>query len=1468
MMICRKLKKYMAFFLTLMMLVMVISPYTMWTVDAASGVSVLVEVENTTFSQGQGASWDGQLVQKWVTVPANSTVIDATAKAFEGTSYEVVGMESNYISGIHGVNAFDGGSESGWMVTLNDWFTHVGAGDIEVEQGDIVRWVYTKNGYGKDVGGSWDNNDKTIQSIRFSEGTLSPSFNQEINSYTLELSKGIASVDVEPTASNKNFLIKTFVDGTHYKRTQSIPVSNGTVITVICGDPAWPTMNSWSGASDVLAETYQITIVSPQDTSDVDTTVLDTAIFDAHANITGAAISIDGKDIDTANQWVRQSDIETYLDAVKDAKAVRDGLDVTQTDIDHAVQALAQATDIFNAAKKYGLKSTDIPVTPQIALNKLTDYYKDNQPTSPSGSWEAFVGLWGAGEDLSTSPWEDASWKTLDPGFDSQTNANDHIYYIYSLLSVGKNPAKAFETERNLFLELSAQQDPDSGSFGSLGKHIWAIVALDVGEILGVDVGTWNASNKEKAIDHLILQQNLDGSFGAFSQIDYTGWSLVALSKANGPTVDTSIVKAKQYLKSMQQESGGFGGSGMWDAENSNSIACAIQGLIAIGEDVTSIDGAWNYNGKTPIDALLSYQNSEGAFDWQKDNPGAVFMSTKQASVALADSVSGQSTWYKLGTIDLGYTQVDKAKLNTLITQVKSNLEQTPISVDGKDVDLGKNWVTQEEHSVLTSALATAQITADKADALQQEINDALAQLNGANEQFNQAKKTPINVIQLPAPDEQNTITVDVQLLEGIDQIVPVASSEHTIRINVAQDMASKVMLELPVMDAMPRIEVIKENTQVVFPQGIQVTPQDSASIELITYQEPTDYLSVLEPHIAKDKKIHEIPQAFTMGGNHKIEFNGYVHMQFSKKAGHLVAAINGENIELLSKYANDAEGLASGKDAYAFDSGDDLIVKTKHFTDYVVYSLRDADDDVVIEPEKKVKLSVDKRTIGKGYVISSTYVELQDGDTAWSVLKRALDARKIRYDYKWYDKFESVYVQSIDGDGEFDHGPLSGWMYSVNGRYPDYGASQYDLKEGDVLRWRYTTDLGEDLGQDNSKWSGDLKANKKAYVIEVDGDSEKVSISKRHFDKALKAVEKEKLSDIVIKIDTNKKMKGFNIELPKKSIESVAKQKGLDLNIESSIAHLDMSNAMLALLAKQAKGETIVVQLQETDALTLTEKQRETIGHHVVYDIVIESAGESIRDSGKKKVTIALPYTLKAGETKEEVNVWSLDENNQLKRIESDYNSKTNMASFDSSYLSSYAIGVKLEASAVVHRFKDVKPEDWFYKAVDVATQKGLFVGTSSETFSPNQPMTRAMLVTVLHKLEKEPDASPVKFHDVPEATWFTTSVGWAADNGIISGYDNGVFKPNEKITREQIAVILYRYGTLKGYDMDGEVSLTMYMDQSKISPWALESMRWASQSGIITGRTSSTLSPAGEATRAEVAEILRRFIEKYEQQ
>ncbi|MGH4123455.1 MAG: DUF4430 domain-containing protein [Clostridium sp.] len=126
----------------------------------------------------------------------------------------------------------------------------------------------------------------------------------------------------------------------------------------------------------------------------------------------------------------------------------------------------------------------------------------------------------------------------------------------------------------------------------------------------------------------------------------------------------------------------------------------------------------------------------------------------------------------------------------------------------------------------------------------------------------------------------------------------------------------------------------------------------------------------------------------------------------------------------------------------------------------------------VVIPAQKShITLSVDKLTINEGYTIQTINIELQPDDTAWTVLKRELDNRSLKCDFEWTEKYGSVYVQSIEEDGEFDHGPCSGWMYNVNGTYPNFGASKYILKDGDILQWRYTTDLGADLGEDLSKW-------------------------------------------------------------------------------------------------------------------------------------------------------------------------------------------------------------------------------------------------------------------------------------------------------------------------------------------------------------------------------------------------------------
>ncbi len=142
---------------------------------------------------------------------------------------------------------------------------------------------------------------------------------------------------------------------------------------------------------------------------------------------------------------------------------------------------------------------------------------------------------------------------------------------------------------------------------------------------------------------------------------------------------------------------------------------------------------------------------------------------------------------------------------------------------------------------------------------------------------------------------------------------------------------------------------------------------------------------------------------------------------------------------------------------------------------------------------------------------------------------------------------------------------------------------------------------------------------------------------------------------------------------------------------------------------------------------------------------------------------------------------------------------------------------------------------------------------------------MTRGMLVTVLHRLEGKPATSTENpFSDVEDGKYYTEAVLWAAGEGIVEGY-NGEFSPNVIITREQMAVILYRYAAYKGYDISASADLAAYNDASEISGYALEELQWAVGAGLISGRTPTTLAPTDNASRAEVAETLMRFMESF---
>lgn len=229
------------------------------TANAADTDKVRVTVKNEVYSTADGAVWDGTLLDEWVNIDDSSTMMSVLVSALDSKDYTQTGAEDNYVTEINGLKSGDAGYMSGWMGTINDWFADEGYGAFSVangtlESGDELCFVYS-NAWGADVGSLWDSNDTSLKSLIVDNGVLSPEFSSSVNEYTLTLDSETAVV-VTPTAVNKNYQVRTYkneytptVDGSDYKRSESIDVKDGDTIYVAVGDPAWRSMNSSESAN-------------------------------------------------------------------------------------------------------------------------------------------------------------------------------------------------------------------------------------------------------------------------------------------------------------------------------------------------------------------------------------------------------------------------------------------------------------------------------------------------------------------------------------------------------------------------------------------------------------------------------------------------------------------------------------------------------------------------------------------------------------------------------------------------------------------------------------------------------------------------------------------------------------------------------------------------------------------------------------------------------------------------------------------------------------------------------------------------------------------------------------------------------------------------------------------------------------------------------------------------------------------
>ena len=182
----------------------------------------------------------------------------------------------------------------------------------------------------------------------------------------------------------------------------------------------------------------------------------------------------------------------------------------------------------------------------------------------------------------------------------------------------------------------------------------------------------------------------------------------------------------------------------------------------------------------------------------------------------------------------------------------------------------------------------------------------------------------------------------------------------------------------------------------------------------------------------------------------------------------------------------------------------------------------------------------------------------------------------------------------------------------------------------------------------------------------------------------------------------------------------------------------------------------------------------------------------------------------------------------------------------------------------AAIFPFTDVEEDDWFYPDVRYMWEKSLMNGTSDTLFSPNVKLTRGMVVTVLWRIQKSPSADDLEmpFSDV-DTGWYYDAVKWAAENGVVTGYPDGTFRPGNNIYRQDLALILNRYADLTGSELTAAREYEVFNDEAQIAPYAKGAVETLYKSGIINGRTGNDFDPVGSATRAEFSAMLHRFLQ-----
>ena len=1324
-----------------------------------------VIVENTTFPKAEGAVWEGTLADTWIELTGESTMMGCVVEALDG--HTVVGAESNYISSIDNLKAFDGGTMSGWMGTLNDWFTNFGFGEFTVAKGtlcagDEIRIMYTRTV--EDLGGSWNNSDTRLKALTFSTGKLAPKFSGDTFTYTLTVPEGTTSLLVTPTAANKNYQVRAYLGtqatGREYSRTSLIPIANGSVITVVCADDSWPTMNETSDGK----RTYTINVVfGTAQSSDAGVASVKVAGVEAAAGTAENSFSVTlpaGTEVMADSFEVTLSDskatltgpakgedgVWTFTVTAEDGTAVTYTVTVTVAEAPKSSDAGVTSVSVAHTpASKTGETAytvklqTNAEVTADSFQIVLSDEKASvSAPTANGDVWTFTV----TAEDGTTTA---AYTVTVTRRSASDTTPLRTVTLSMLKASLEDTTTRSFTLHQTagsnvltspyrIVSGASGIQFQVKVSYNTAYSAVYAFTTTD---------GTAKAVDAPHAKNIAIINPDLSGSLVAVITLtNKTDASDVWVYELRMPTEANHAPRLKDGVITPAAASINLGESYQFD-------------MTQIFEDEDAYD-------------KLTYRVWRDA-----ENPFYV-----PASYTYTPSAAGTYTL----VFKASDGKAESPEYKFVLTVIDPNAKSSDAGVASVKVAGVEAAAGTAENSFSVTLPAGTEVMADSFEVT---LSDSKATLTG------------------PAKGEDGVWTFTVTAEDGTAVTYSV-----TVTVKEAKTIHATISMQA-------------ENMFIMVPTRVEVS---SDLAERYGYADDvTDGVSALDVLV----KYHEITfgEDFTKDSksDYLVVSNGTITTVNGEKTSAFSFAVNGE-------FPCDKNGEYNTQYGYT------------------------------------------------GYTISQTPVA-EDGTVEFFFYQ---DTSMYMDYYTWFTDTDGNRLDTftVQAGTDFTLG-MDGYMYAYGGGLkPEdrvtHGAAldPEDIQICTVGEDGTLTPVeGKVIGENGQVTLSFAAAG--SYVLSAMGN-EFTNIFSPWLPVTVTAAPKSSNADV-----SSVTVAGVEATAGENNTYTVTLPYGTDVTAGSFVIVTSDAGATVGALTNEGNVWTFTVTAEDgvtSKTYTVTVSFTEAPKSNDAGVSSITVAGFKAVAGANNSYTVTVPYgtVVKTGSfvivtrhpratvsaLTNTRNIWSFTVTAEDGVTTAVYTVTVNTAALPEPITPGVDNKKPASKPEVKLPFTDVSTSDWFYDDVAFVYKNGLFSGTDSRSFSPNASMTRAMLVTVLYRLEGEPTVTGrSSFTDVRSGAYYEKSVIWAAANGIVTGTDSTSFSPDAKVTREQLAAILYRYAQYRKLDTDASAKLNSFTDADSVSAYASEALGWAVSEGLING-ASGKLMPKGDATRAQVAAILHRFV------